>query len=82
MAFRSVVASFLWLTNALSIFQAETGITAERLKEPDDVEATDQCNTCPLNKSLNPAKGNKCGSHATSTFEGPVSTPLAPPRSH
>lgn len=57
-------------------FQAETGITAERLKEPDDVEATDQCNTCPLNKSLNPAKGNKCGSHSTATFEGPVGMAL------
>jgi hypothetical protein len=31
--------------------QEETGITEDRMREPKGVEATDACNTCPLNKA-------------------------------
>lgn len=39
--------------------QTETGITEERLKEPADVEVTDACKTCSLNKQQYHAPGDK-----------------------
>ncbi len=37
--------------------KSETGITQERLKEPQGVEVTDACKTCPLNKGFQPQPG-------------------------
>ncbi|EWM27566.1 protein kinase [Nannochloropsis gaditana] len=37
--------------------RSETGITKERLKEPEGVEVTDACKTCPLNKANQPPPG-------------------------
>jgi hypothetical protein len=39
------------------IEKTETGITPARLKEPQGVEVTDACKTCPLNKSFQPQPG-------------------------
>ena len=37
--------------------KSETGITRERMKEPQGVEVTDACKTCPLNKGYQPPPG-------------------------
>lgn len=43
---------------ALSALErSETGITEERLKEPEDVAVTDACKTCPLNKQYQAPPG-------------------------